>query len=276
MAYGALAWYDRIALLHLDRKLSLVFVALVSFTTYALSHNVGASAFSGAVVRFRAYSTKGLSLGEIGIMVAFCAFTFMLGAVFMGGLVLVAEPGIIRRLSEPDARLVPFHIHIATARLVGAILLVLVAIYIVGAVLRLKPLVIGSFRLAYPRMGVALRQLAAGPLELVGAAGIIYFALPSVGNPGFFIVLAVFLASFSAALISHAPGGLGVFELVFLKAMPDLAHPKVFAALIVFRVFYLIVPLIFAIGVVIVFERNRLRETLRARRAGASSNATPR
>lgn len=64
-----------------------------------------------------------------------------------------------------------------------------------------------------------LRQLAAAPLELLGAAGIIYFALPDAVNPGFIPVLAIFLASFSVALASHAPGGLGVFEIVFLTAM---------------------------------------------------------
>ena len=51
LAYSALAWYDRIALLHLGRKIGWPFVALTSFVTYALAHNLGASVFSGAVVR---------------------------------------------------------------------------------------------------------------------------------------------------------------------------------------------------------------------------------
>src|SRR5688500_11983623 len=57
VAYAALAWSDRIALLHLGvRHISWLFVAVTSFTTYALSHNIGASVFSGAVVRYRAYT----------------------------------------------------------------------------------------------------------------------------------------------------------------------------------------------------------------------------
>ena len=56
VAYGALAWYDRIALLHLGKPLGWGFISLVSFTTYALSHNIGASVISGAAVRDRAYS----------------------------------------------------------------------------------------------------------------------------------------------------------------------------------------------------------------------------
>ena len=45
-------------------------------------------------------------------------------------------------------------------------------------------------------------RLAAEDLELLGAAGIIYFALPAHLEPSFLTVLAVFLASFSAALAS--------------------------------------------------------------------------
>ena len=64
LAYTALAWYDQIALMHLRRRLSWQFVAVASFTAYALAHNIGASVLSGAVVRYRAYSEKGLSVGR--------------------------------------------------------------------------------------------------------------------------------------------------------------------------------------------------------------------
>src|SRR5947209_2373061 len=69
-AYAALAWYDRIALLHLSRKLPWRVISLVSFTTYALSHNIGVSVLSGAVVRLRAYGSMGLSIAEVGVLVA--------------------------------------------------------------------------------------------------------------------------------------------------------------------------------------------------------------
>ena len=41
LAYAALAWYDRIALLHLGRKIGWPFVALTSFVTYAIAHILG-------------------------------------------------------------------------------------------------------------------------------------------------------------------------------------------------------------------------------------------
>jgi glycosyltransferase 2 family protein len=260
VAYWALAWYDRIALLHLGVKhISWMFVALCSFTTYALAHNIGASVFSGAMVRYRAYSSKGLSGAQVAVLVGLCSFTFVLGTIILGGFVLTVNPRVLMRLDEllPDILISP-----VTARLLGILMLGFVVLYVLGSILRLRPLTIRAFRLEYPRPEITARQLIAAPLELLGAAGIIYFALPEVGNPGFFVVLAVFLASFSAGLISHAPGGLGVFELVFITAMPDVPPDEVLAALLVFRLYYLLIPLALSLVVVATFERQRLALTL--------------
>ena len=131
-----------------------------------------------------------------------------------------------------------------------------------ASALRLKPLVVRGFRLVYPRPAIVLRQFLTAPLELLAAAGIIYSALPEAGNPGFFAVLAIFLGSFTAALASNAPGGAGVFELLFINALPGIAKPKVLAAILVFRLFYFLVPLACAVVVIVLFERCRLDHVL--------------
>ncbi|MBL8576863.1 MAG: UPF0104 family protein [Mesorhizobium sp.] len=251
-AYAALAGYDRIALLHLGRHVSWLFIALCSFTTYALSHTIGASVFSGAVVRYRAYSSRGLTPQEIGILVAFCSFTFALGVVFLTSLVLVIEPEITERLGD----VVPEGLSMGT----GYLLLALIAFYVLGSWLGRKPLKIGSLTLQYPRLPIVARQLVIGPVELLAAAGIVYFALPEAGNPGYFIILGIFLISFSVALLSHAPGGVGVLELVFIMALPDMEPADVLAALLVFRAFYLIIPFLIAIVILLVFERSQLSQ----------------
>ena len=258
LAYAALAWYDQIALLHLGRRLSWRYVAVASFTAYALAHNIGASVLSGAVVRYRAYSEKGLSLGEIGALVAFCSFTFALGAAIVGGVCLLLHPELAKRFAGAPLWL---------GQAVAAALLAGPSFYIVGALVHFPPLKIGAYALVYPRPPIAARQLLAGPLELIGASGIIYFALPTAANPGFVIVLGVFVAAFSIALISHAPGGLGVLEFTFLHAMRDVPQANVVAALLVFRLLYLILPLIFALIVVLEYERKRWRTSVAVRGA---------
>ncbi len=53
---------------------------MTSFTTYSLSHNIGASLLSGTIIRFRTYGSRGLSPGEIAVLVAVTSFTFLVGA----------------------------------------------------------------------------------------------------------------------------------------------------------------------------------------------------
>lgn len=271
IAYAALAWYDRIALLHLGVKhISWTFIALCSFTTYALAHNIGASVFSGAMVRYRAYSTKGLTTTQIAILVGLSSLTFGLGVLLLGGFVLVTSPAQLQRLAGmlPHVLTEP-----AIARVIGVICLGLVSAYAIGSIFNLRPLNLGRVRIEYPRPEIMLRQFLAAPMEILGAAGIIYFALPQQGNPGYFVVLGVFMASFSAALVSEAPGGLGVFELLFIKAMPAVAAHKVLTALLVFRLFYLVLPLVFATVVVVAFERRRLQDALSHAKAAENAGA---
>jgi len=252
-AYAALAGYDHIALLHLRRRVNWLYITVCSFTTYALSHNIGASVFSGAVVRYRAYSAKGIPAGEIGVLVAFCSFTFALGTILLSGLVLVCDPDI----GERFVGLLPEGLSTTT----GYLMLGLVGLYVVGSWLGLPPLKLGAFEIHYPRLPIVARQLIIGPLELIAAAGVVYFVLPEAGNPGFLTVLGIFLASFSIALLSHAPGGIGVLELVFITGLPEMDPAAVLAALVVFRLFYLVVPLIMALVVVLLYERSRLSAT---------------
>ena len=247
VAYAALAAYDHLALEHLGHRISLWFITVTSFTTYALSHNIGASVFSGALVRYRAYTSKGLSGSEVGVLVAFCSCTFALGTVMLFGLVLVLEPEIIERFAD--------FLPIEAAFSTGILILVLVGLYVVGSLVGFRPIRTRWLKLEYPRPSLVFRQLVIAPVELIGAAAIIYFVLPAAGNPGFFVVLGIFLASFSAALLSHAPGGIGVLELVFIAGLPDVDPAAVLAALAVFRLFYLLIPFVIALFVILIFER---------------------
>lgn len=248
LSYMSLAGYDRIALKHLHKKISWLFISLCSFTAYALSHNIGASVVSGAVVRYRAYSSKGLTGAEVAVLVGFCSFTFALGTLILSAIVLLVEPTLLQRFNSD----IPESLAITA----GIVILALVALYVFGSWMQLKPLRIGSkFQLSYPRLSVVRLQLLIAPLELIGAAGIIYFALPELNHPGFLIVLGIFLISFSAALISNAPGGLGVLEFLFITGLPNLNPADVLAALIVFRLLYLLIPFGISLIVVLIFEK---------------------
>ena len=258
LAYLALAWYDRIALIHLgrDREISWPFIASCSFVTYALGHNLGASVFSGGLVRLRAYGACGLNAGEIAILVALCSFTFAYGTIMLTGVVFVIQPEIVQPLAEMIPRL---DLPPSLIQLIGLAMLGLCVLYVLGSWRHFKPVHFRSVHVVYPRLPVVARQSLIAPLELIAAAGIIYFVLPDAGNPGFITVLGAFLLSFSAGLLSQTPGGIGVMEAVFLAMMPTVAPSDVIAALLVWRLMYLLIPLAISVPLIIVFERAQLR-----------------
>ena len=249
VAYIFLAYYDRLALRHIGRSVPFPFVAATSFATYALSHNIGASVFSGAVVRYRAYRSRGLSGSEIALLIAFCSFTFGLGVLLVSAISLLIKPDIIERY---------FDIHSSVPVIIAGLIVVAIAFYVIRSFKGFQPLSIGKFHLHYPRRDVVVRQLIAAPMEIAAAASIIYFALPPEHNPGFIVVLAIFVVSFSLALVSHAPGGLGVLEVTFLAGLSDVPETDVLAALLVFRILYLLIPFAIAIVLVLLFEQSAL------------------
>ena len=258
LAYTALAWYDRIALIHLNRQneISWPFVASCSFVTYALGHNIGASVLSGGLVRLRAYGACGLNAAEVAILVALCSFTFAYGTILLTGFVLLVEPEIV----QPLAELIPsLDLPVALVEMIGAAMLGLCALYVIGSWRHFKPVHFRSVHIVNPRLPVVLRQLIAAPLELAAAAGIIYFVLPETGNPGFLVVLGAFMLSFSAGLLSQTPGGIGVMEAVFLALLPSIPPSDTVAALLIWRLMYLMIPLALSVPLIVAFERLQLR-----------------
>ncbi|NPD14025.1 UPF0104 family protein [Xinfangfangia sp. D13-10-4-6] len=249
--YINLALYDVIALQHLNKKVSFPFVAGCALTTYSLAHTIGASAFSGAVIRYRAYTTKGLSGPEVGVLVTFCSLTFSLAVMIVLGFAFLLTPGLGERVGE--------YISPHVVRWAALVTLAIVLLYLASSALGLPDLKIRNFRVSYPRFPIALKQVTIAPIELLFAGGILYFALPEVNNPGYMVVMGVFVVGFSLALLSHAPGGIGVFEAVVIAGLPEFPVDVKIAALLVFRLFYLMIPLLLGLVLVAMFEANQLK-----------------
>ena len=72
LSYGVLTFYDRLASIYAGHKVSYARTSFASFCAYALSHNLGFAAVSGAAVRYRLYAHWGLTPFQIAKVVAFC------------------------------------------------------------------------------------------------------------------------------------------------------------------------------------------------------------
>lgn len=236
-SYLVLSVYDRLALAYIDRPLRPVKVMLTSFISYAFSNTIGLSLLTSASIRFRLYSTMGLSAEEIARLVAFSVLTFWLGIGLIAGLVFVAEPMEMPFLGERAFIVI---------RLAGLLLIVLVGAYLAMVARKTKISLFGKMELQLPSLPLATAQLAVGALDWSLAGLVLYVLFPGQAELSFFRFLDIYLLAQLVALISHVPGGLGVFESMVLLAAPELPADQLIIAMLIYRAIYYLLPLALA------------------------------
>jgi uncharacterized membrane protein YbhN (UPF0104 family) len=240
LSYGVLTFYDRLGTIYAGNVVSYTRVAFASFCAYALSHNLGVAAVSGAAVRYRLYAHWGLTPLQIGKVVAFCSLTFGLGAGVLGGLILFTEPEAVPFFGNT----VPLPILYG----VGALLWLLVTAYVMLAKF------LGTIRLfghevELPHWKMALLQVVLATVDVAVTAAIMHALLPPAPGLNYLRFLGVYLASYTAGLAANVPGGLGVFDTAMLLGLsPYLEPPQILGAIVVFRLYYYIIPLFLAGG----------------------------
>jgi phosphatidylglycerol lysyltransferase len=234
--YLVLTGYDVLAFRYVGRGLEYGKIAFASFIGYAFSNNIGMSLLAGSSVRYRLYTSWGLSVLEVAKMVVFSTLTLWLGLLAVGGVAFVAVP--VPAVSLPG---LPF----ASARPLGALFLALVAGYLFWSRFRRKPLVVAQREIPIPSARLSLAQIAVSSLDWLLAGSVLFVLLPYSSASSLPLFFAVFLLAQVAGLVSQVPGGLGVFETVFLLLHPGGFTPSQLAgALLLYRGIYYLLPLV--------------------------------
>ncbi len=238
LSYTVLTLYDRLGTIYAGHKVAYGRVAFASFCAYALSHNLGFAAVSGAAVRYRLYAHWGLTPIEIGKIVAFCSLTFVLGGMVLGGAILFVGPDAVPFLGG--------HVPHAVLYLAGAVLWGTVAGYVTLAKL-LGTIRLRGHEIRLPGFRMALLQVALATADVALTATIFWVLLPSVPRLTWLLFLCVYVASYTAGLAANLPGGIGVFDTAILFGLsPFLPAPRIVAAIAIFRLYYYVIPLFVA------------------------------
>ena len=258
LSYAVLTIYDRLGTIYAGHKVSYGRVAFASFCAYALSHNLGFAAVSGAAVRYRLYAHWGLTPLQIAKTVAFCSLTFALGGMVLGGTILFLEPQSIPFFGE--------HMPAAVMYAVGALLWAIVIGYVTLS------RVFGSVRLfgyeiGLPGWRMAIVQVVLATVDVAITASIFYALLPPTPHLTWPIFLGVYVASYTAGLAANLPGGIGVFDTAILLGLePYVSAPHIVGAIVVFRLYYYVIPLFLA-GALFTGNEILLRGSVLLRRA---------
>jgi phosphatidylglycerol lysyltransferase len=240
--YMLLTLYDVLALRYVGTPLPYSRVAPISFSAFAIGHNLGVPSLSGGSIRYRAYSMAGLSTIQIATVVGFVSVTFGMGAALLVGTSLMVSPETnLAVLSLP-----PFAL-----RGIGALLASVPLWYLLWTALAREPIRIRNWTLTTPTPVLAACQLLLALVDLSLLATVLYVLLPPELGIHYFTLLGAFLLAIGAGALSNVPGGLGVFESVLLLLLPSQSTATLLGAVLAFRVIYYIGPLALALVMIV-------------------------
>jgi phosphatidylglycerol lysyltransferase len=243
--YAILIGYDWFAVRWVgEQELPLRKIAMASFTGYAFSYNFGATLF-GTSIRYRLYSAWGMPLMKILDLLVILGLTFWFGVFTLAGIVFMATPFRIPKALKQELQQVNISIPFDQTFWLGALLLLLAVLYVAFAAVRRKPLEVFGWRIPLPPLKLTLYQIVIACGDLLVAAAVLYTLLPPIVG-GYMRILGVFMLAFVVAVLTHVPGGYGVFDAIIIHFLPKSQGASVVAALLVFRVVYYWVPLLIA------------------------------
>ena len=238
-AYLVLTGYDVLSFRYVGKPLKYPRTAFASFISYAFSMNIGQSLVSGGSVRLRLYSAWGFSAVDITKIVVFCPSASLIGLSTLGGILFVFHP-----LTLPTGISFPLH----SVRMLGILLLTVPLVLIAISLFRKAPFTIRSWKVDPPSLSLSLAMIVVSALDWGLAGSTLFVLLPPNLPISFFGILEIYLLAQIVGIVSQVPGGIGVFETVFLLLLPG-AHssPSVLGGLLAFRGIYYLLPFMGAV-----------------------------
>lgn len=251
-AYLVLTAYDMLALRCLDKKLPTLNVMLTAFLSFVFTNNINLSVVGAGAVRLRMYTTWGLSAVDVAKLVGFTSLTYWQGICLLSGLVFVTGAqtlpvDLVLWLHHHLPRFLDRWVHDLFP--LGVLMLVITSVYPLACALRHRPIHWHGWEITLPKLRLAMAQTLVGGLDWALAAATLFVLLPLDKVPVETFMSAYLLAQV-LGLLSHAPGGVGVFEGIMIVMLKEyLPAAELLSALMAFRLVYYLLP--FAVGVVL-------------------------
>lgn len=255
VSYIILIGYDWLAIKAIHKNLTLARVSLVSFVGQTVSYNFGAL-LGGTTVRYRFYSSWDFSVSEIVRLVLMLAVTFWVGVFGLCGIFFVFAPPHI-----PEELMA--HMPFTDLRILGGLFFLIALAYIMSCFFIRSPIHIFGREFVFPPPHLAIAQFVVAGIDIIAAAWCMYILLPSSLGLSFADFIPNYLLAQVAAVLTHVPGGVGIFELVIINLTQTSQTQVVFAVVLLFRLIYYILPLLIAAGVFAAYEVATRKSLLR-------------
>lgn len=212
--------------------------AYTGATGAAISNLLGFSYLTGTAVRYHIYSSLGLDMARIAGVIATAWTGFWFGLILIFGVFLVIHPvGLTVLLPIPKG------VETVTGLAILAATGVLFGWLGRGG----RDFHLAGFAFNLPSLRIAGFLLLAALVDLVGASATLYILMPGDLTQNAALFFMVYVAAIALGIVSHAPGGLGVFEATMIAGLGATGRSDVLAALLLYRLVYTVLP--FAIAV---------------------------
>lgn len=239
ISYLFLTGYDALALRQLGIRVKIWVMALASFSSYAISFTLGFPLLTAGTVRYWIYSSSGVSSSKVASLTLIAGSTFILGMALVIAIGLVWQPITLASINQAA---------VSVNRAIGIAILGGLGIYLAWAALKRRQFSIGRFVIEMPTITVSVGQLVLGAADVCAAAAVLYVLLPPEHGIAFETFAAVYAFACLLGIVSHAPGGLGVFEATILLAFHSVPKEGLIGALFLFRLCYYLGPFILALA----------------------------
>ena len=248
--YVALSSYDYLALRYVKRKLAAwkwIFAGVIGFS---VSNNAGHAIVSGGTIRYRLYTRWRFHASEIVKMVTFSGFTYLVACFFLI---------IVGYFLTPNHAFGGGSVSKLTTQIVALVSVIGLLVYFSASLFYKKPIDIKGMEFDIPSFNMALAQMTIGAADIIMDSFVLYFVLVPFVEIPFETFMGVFIIAKVLGVFSQVPGGLGVFEGLFLYIIPgEHNQAMLFGALIAYRIIYYLLPLVIA-GIMLLAYEGYLR-----------------
>jgi uncharacterized membrane protein YbhN (UPF0104 family) len=224
LSFACLAGYERFATQRvMPGRIPARVAWQVGAMTHAVSNTLGFHALTGGALRYHLYRRLGLGVADVARVVAVVAMCVGTGVVLVTLIALL-------RVQFESGGLARTIILAAALSLPG--LLLLVRTKRVGA----------EADSMLSTLGCSGGLLLLALVEMMAAIGALYILFPAGVAPPLAQFALVYVGAMLLGIVSHAPGGIGVFETAMLAAVGTDHGSSVLVALLLYRALYNLLP----------------------------------
>lgn len=243
--YALVGFYECIAVRMASGRKMCATAFRTAIISNPIARAIGLALVSGGALRYRMYAAAGLSAREVATVVVLAAMPYLFSVGWLIDLSLLLNAETAARALQLSTGLVLTLGAIGLAKDIG---------WLIFVVRRKQPLVWRDQTLPVPTPREAALQLAVGLAQISLMTGMLYLFMPAELGMSWPAFIAIYCIAFVAGQLSNVPAGLGVLEAALLLMLPQVPPGKLLAAVIAYRAVYEILPLLIALGLLLMFE----------------------